>query len=406
MDPVFKHLLILMVIVWSVAVILRRIGLPTILGELVAGVLLGPAVLGWVEPHKTIEVLAQMGIFFLMLHTGVTTQPREFFKAMKSSFGIAIVGAIVPFSVSVWVAIAFGLEWQPAIFVGLTMTATAVVITLKIFRDLGLHDTHMARIVVAACVVDDLLTLLFFSIFLSTLSGQALSFESIFTICGKVILFFSIVILAGIWLYPLLKHPFQHREGKGFTFVLVLGLSFGLFAEAIGLHMILGAYMAGLFFREEVANIELIKKVEDRLYGIAYSFLGPIFFISLGFHITFSALEGSGLWFVLALTFACAIGQIVSAGGMALREGFSRLESICVGVGMMGRAEMAFVLASLGFHMKAISSEVFSILIFTTFLLNIMTILGLKMISVKLQKETGTRDNPQPEDEESSVIFP
>ena len=135
MDPTFKHLLMLMVVVWTAAVLLRRVGVPTIFGELIAGVVLGPAVLGWVRPNETIEILAEMGIFFLMLHTGVTTEPREFFKAMRSSIWIAVVGAVVPFSVSMGVAVMFGLPLQPAIFVGLTMTATAVVITLKIFRD-------------------------------------------------------------------------------------------------------------------------------------------------------------------------------------------------------------------------------------------------------------------------------
>ena len=404
MDPVFKHLLILMVIVWTVAVVLRRIGLPTILGELVAGVLLGPAVLGWVEPNKIIEILAQMGIFFLMLHTGVTTKPREFFRAMRSSLGVATVGAIVPFSVSMGVAFMFGLDWKPAIFIGLTMTATAVVVTLKIFRDLDLHNTRMARLVVAACVVDDMLTLLFFSLVLNILNGQALDLESIFAIFAKVIVFFGIVVGTGVWLYPYFKHPFQNRDGKGFTFVLVLGLSFGLFAEAIGLHIILGAYMAGLFFREEVAHVALINKVEDRLYGIAYSFLGPIFFISLGFNITFEALQGMGLWFVLTLTFVCAAGQIVSAGAMARREGFTWVESLSIGVGMMGRAEMAFVLASLGLSMQVISNEVFSILIFTTFLLNIMTVIGLKACAIMLKKEGIAHDDkilaPHPLDDD------
>ena len=151
--------------------------------------------------------------------------------------------------------------------------------------------------------------------------------------------------------------------------------------------MILGAYMAGLFFREEVAHKILIEKVEDRLYGIAYSFLGPIFFISLGFHVTFDALQGQGLGFVLALTSACAVGQIVSAGGMARREGFSWLESLTVGVGMMGRAEMAFVLAALGLSMNAISEDVFSILIFVTFLMNMLAIIGLKVCAIYLKKE-------------------
>ncbi|MEE8575605.1 MAG: cation:proton antiporter, partial [Thermodesulfobacteriota bacterium] len=84
MDPIFHELLILLVVIWSVAVLLRKIGLPTILGELVMGVMLGPAVLGWIEPSRVIEILAEMGIFFLMLHTGVETEPREFYEAMKN----------------------------------------------------------------------------------------------------------------------------------------------------------------------------------------------------------------------------------------------------------------------------------------------------------------------------------
>ena len=390
MSPIFQHLLILLVVVWTVAVLLRRIGLPTILGELVAGVILGPAILGWVRPSETIDVLAQMGIFFLMLHTGVTTEPREFFKAVRSSLGIAVVGAAVPFAVSLAVALAFGLSLQPAVFVGLTMTATAVVITLKIFQDLKLHKTHMARLVVAACMVDDLLTLLLFSLALNLFNGEPVNIESIFAIIAKVVVFFGLVIASGKWFYPLFKHPFHHREGKGFTFVLILGLGFGLLAEAIGLHIILGAYMAGLFFREEVANPILIQKVEDRLYGIAYSFLGPIFFISLGFHVSFEALHGTGLWFMLALTLTCAVGQVISAGGMARREGFSWNESLIVGVGMMGRAEMAFVLSSIGFSMHVINQEVFSILILVTFLMNLMTIVGLKMCAVSLSQKTSS----------------
>ena len=163
MDHVFRDLLILLVVVWSVAVVFRHIGLPTIMGELMMGVILGPAVLGWVELNEIIEVLAQLGIFFLLLHTGVETSPREFFAALKKSIGIATVGALVPFGVSFGVAIAFGLDVVPAVFIGLTMTATAVVITLKILYDLGLRNTRVARVVVASCVIDDLMALVAFS---------------------------------------------------------------------------------------------------------------------------------------------------------------------------------------------------------------------------------------------------
>ena len=140
MESIFHSLLMLMLVVWSVAVVMRKIGLPTIMGELIMGVVIGPAVLGWVTPNEVIETLAHIGIFFLMLHTGVETEPREFYAAVKDSFGIAIVGAVVPFTVSMGVAMAFGLDMVASVFVGLTMTATAVVIKLKNIRDLGFNN--------------------------------------------------------------------------------------------------------------------------------------------------------------------------------------------------------------------------------------------------------------------------
>ena len=188
------------------------------------------------------------------------------------------------------------------------------------------------------------------------------------------------------WGFPLLKHPFRNRDGHGFTFVLVLGLAYGLVAEAIGLHIILGAYLAGLFFEEKVASRELVQKVSDRLEGIAYSFLGPIFFVSLGFHITFDALKGESLAFVLVLTVVLLVGQIVSAGSMARLLKFSWLESFSVGVGMCGRAEMAYVIAALGFQLGAFDAKVLSVMIFVTFLVNIFTSAGLKFCAPGLHK--------------------
>jgi Kef-type K+ transport system membrane component KefB len=386
MDHVFRDLLILLVVIWSVAVVFRHIGLPTIMGELMMGVLLGPAVFGWVELNEIIEVLANLGIFFLLLHTGVETSPREFFAALKKSIGVATVGAMVPFGVSFGVAIAFGLDVVPAIFVGLTMTATAVVITLKILYDLGLKDTRVARVVVASCVIDDLMALVAFSFVIGIIQHGDVDALALGWIALKVALFFGGGLAIGYWGFPLLKHPFRNRDGHGFTFVLVLGLAYGLVAEAIGLHIILGAYLAGLFFEEKVASRELVQKVTDRLEGIAYSFLGPIFFISLGFHITFDALKGEGLALVASLTTVLLVGQIVSAGSMARLLKFSWLESVSVGVGMCGRAEMAYVIAALGFKLGAFDANVLSAMIFVTFLVNIFTSIGLKLCAPGLHK--------------------
>ena len=384
MHEVALDLLILLAGIWLVAVTLRPLGLPTVMGELIVGVVVGPAVLGLIEPGEAITLLAEIGIFFLMFHAGVETQPLEFYDALKRSLGVAIVGAIVPFSASYGVATAFGLSWVGATFVGLTMTATAVVITLKSLKDLGLSNTRVARVIVASCVIDDLLTLVFFGLVIGMLSGGSFEPINIAITLGKVVLFFGVAVLLGRFVYPRLSLPFRAEGGKGFTFVLLVAFAAGLFAEAIGLHMILGAYLAGLFFEEKVAHPNLVKVVADRSYGIAYSFLGPIFFISLGFSITFD-ISASAVAFLVTLTLAVIVGQILSAGSMAMRMGLPVREALTVGVGMCGRAELAFILASLALAQGAIDKPVFSVLIFTAFVLNLFTPLALKGCAVLLE---------------------
>jgi Kef-type K+ transport system membrane component KefB len=158
-----------------------------------------------------------------------------------------------------------------------------------------------------------------------------------------------------------------------------------LLAQAIGLHIMVGAYIAGLFFEEKVADKKLYDLVNDRLYGLSYSFLGPIFFISLGFHITFN-LSADSIWMLAALTAMVLIGQVISAGLMARRMHFTWLESLTIGAGMCGRAEMAFILASVGIDLGILNSELFSVLVFTAFLLNLLTPLMLKGCAVLLEK--------------------
>ena len=332
MHEVALDLLILLASIWLVAITLRPLGLPTVMGELIVGVLLGPAVLGWIEPSDAITLLAEIGIFFLMFHAGIETQPVEFYDALKRSLGVAIVGAIVPFSISFGLALLFGLDYIGATFVGLTMTATAVVITLTSLKDLGLANTRVARVIIASAVIDDMLTLVFFGLVIGLLAGGTFEPVSLLIMVGKIVIFFAAALVLGRFIYPRLTLPFHSKGGKGFTFVLAMAIAFGLFAEAIGLHMILGAYVAGLFFEERVAHPNLVRIVKDRAYGIAYSFLGPIFFISLGFSINFD-ISISGVAFILTLTLAVIVGQILSAGGMALRMGMPPREALTVGVG-------------------------------------------------------------------------
>ena len=185
MHEVAVDLLILLAGIWLVAVTLSSS----------SGCWWGPAVFGLIEPSEAITLLAEIGIFFLMFHAGVETQPSAFFDALKRSLGVAIVGAIVPFGVSFGVATAFGLDPVGAVFVGLTMTATAVVITLKTLNDLGLADTRVAQVTVASCVIDDLLTLVFFGLVIGVLSGGSFEPMDVAVTLAKVVAFFGLAVL-------------------------------------------------------------------------------------------------------------------------------------------------------------------------------------------------------------------
>ena len=213
MHDVALDLLILLAAIWVVAITLRPLGVPTIMGELIVGVLLGPAVFGFIEPSEAIQLLAEIGIFFLMLHAGLETQPVEFFDALKRSVGVAIVGAVVPFGVSFGVALLFGLSFVGATFVGLTMTATAVVITLKSLKDLGLANTRFGRVIVASCVIDDLLTLVVFGLVIGVLSGGSFEPINIAITLAKVVAFFGLSAVLGRIVYPRLTLPFRSLNG-------------------------------------------------------------------------------------------------------------------------------------------------------------------------------------------------
>jgi len=387
-QSIFHQLLILMIVVWTVAVLLSKVGLPTIMGELVVGIILGPALLGLVEPNEVIDTLAQMGVFFLMLHTGIDTRPRDFFPALKRSWGVAFLGAVIPFSVSTSCALYFDLPWQTALFIGLVLTATAVVVTVKTLKELNLQNTTMAQVIIASSMIDSFVSLFLLSFVSAAISGQSMEVLDLGLMLGKVIIFFGVSFFVGYYLYPKFTYPFKNRNGKGFTFILAISLAAGLFAELLGLHIILGAYLAGLFFEETIADHKLFRRVKDRVFAFSYSFLGPIFFISLGFHLDVNVFEGANLYLIFALTTFCFLGQIISAGGMARLIKFTPTESFTIGVGMCGRAEMAFIMAALGLDSGVISQEVFSVLVFTSFILNLVTVVGLKGCSILLKRQS------------------
>ncbi len=373
------NLLMLMVIVWTTGVICRIIHQPPVLGELTAGIIFGPAFLGLITPNEMLSILSELGVFFLMFYAGLETNPLDLKKYRLQSSLVGIAGFIIPFGVSYLTCQLFDLPNVQSLFISLGLSITAIAVSARVLHDLELTDHHVTPVIIGASIIDDVLALSFFTaiVDLGTNHGSINWLVFAFTM-GKVILFFALAIGIGIWLYPKIGRHFSSRSSKGFTFALIMALLFGLLAEIAGLHIIIGAYMAGLFVREGVVSQELLTKISDRFVSITYGFLGPIFFVSLSFHVTFSIFD-SHLLLTLCLLLAAISSKLIGAGAGALAGGLNRKEATIVGLAMNGRGAVELVVASIGLQLGLINDEIFSILVLIAFVTTSMPPISMKL---------------------------
>jgi Kef-type K+ transport system membrane component KefB len=378
-------ILLIMTVVWGVGMLFRAIKLPLLLGELLAGLIIGPAVLGWVHETEAIKILAEFGIFFMMLHAGLETEPKQLFQASKSGIWIALGGVVLPVLLGVVLARAFGVDWIQACFLGIALSITAISVTVKIFKDMNYGDTHIKNIVMAAAVADDILAFFLVSVLLSIAGGHELTVAAIGFLVIKLLAFFGTILFIGEKVLPhLAQRFFNSSGGKAFTLTLVVALGFGFIAETMGIHFVIGAYMAGLFLKEEFINDDVYAKIEDRLFGMSYSFLGPIFFVSLGFHLSFGDfLDWNSFLFLVLFILAGVLGKVFGAGLLARWTGQSWRNAGIIGFSMNGRGAVELVLATIGLEAGIITESMFSMLVVMAFVTTFITPIGLKFLLPK-----------------------
>jgi Kef-type K+ transport system membrane component KefB len=279
----------------------------------------------------------------------------------------------------VWIATLYGYEPLQAAFIGMALSTTAISVTAKIFRDFKFSGSNIAHQVMGAAIMSDIAAFIMLSIILAIAEKGAIQPSEVFLLVGEVALFFGGIILAGTKLIPISQKVFESKGFKAFTFTLVIAFAFGWFAEYIGLHYILGAYLAGLFVKEEVIHPEVYRKIEDRLFGLSYSFLGPIFFISLGFHVDFAIFQDPRIvGFFILITLAAIIGKFIGAGGLARLLGAPRQDALLVGISMNGRGAVELIIALIGLEIGLIDASLFSVLVFMAFTATLIMPLALK----------------------------
>ncbi|WP_303720529.1 cation:proton antiporter [Malonomonas rubra] len=373
------NLLMLMVIIWTTGVICRIIHQPAVLGELTAGIIFGPAFLGLIVPNEMLATLSELGVFFLMFYAGLETNPMDLKRYRFHSCLVGVAGFLIPFGISYLTCQLFSLPMLQSLFISLGLSITAIAVSARVLHDLELTDHAVTPVIIGASIIDDVLALSFFTAIIDLGTNQgAINWLHFGLTMGKVILFFAVAIGMGIWLYPKIGHHFASRSSKGFTFALIMALLFGLLAEIAGLHLIIGAYMAGLFVREGVVSPELLTKISDRFVSITYGFLGPIFFVSLSFHVTFSIFN-THLLLTSILMLAAIFGKVLGAGSGALASGMNRKEATVIGLAMNGRGAVELIVASIGLQLGLINDQIFSILVLIAFVTT-----SLPPISIKL----------------------
>lgn len=362
------NLLMVMCIVWSAGVLFRRIKQPPVLGELLAGIIFGPSLINLIHPDPTLEVLSELGAFFLMFYAGLETNPFDLQRMGKLATAVGVGGFLVPFIMGYSVChFAFKTTVVQALFIGLGLSVTAIAVNARVLNDMRLQEYRVTPVIIGASIVDDVLSFALFSAIITLASGAGrLDLWALGHDLFKVLVFFGLSILIGLQIFPRLSQYFSGREAKGFTFALIMALLFGLMAEVSGLHIILGAYMAGLFVREGIVHPELFQKINDRFVSITYGFLGPIFFVSLAFHMNFKIFTThAGLIAILLLV--AVIGKIIGVGAGTLLGGMNMKESAVVACAMNGRGAVELVIASVGIKLGIIDDVFFSILVVIAF---------------------------------------
>ncbi len=355
-------ILILLVITRTFGELAERVRLPALVGELTAGIALGfllkyfadsLPVLSAAVHSETYTSIVGLGMFFLMLLAGIRMEPLDFARSSKSAIMVAVGGMLVPIGAGFGLGLAVIPEspykFVQCLFLGVALAITAVPVAVRIFMDLGVLETRVGKTVIAAALWDDVLSLFLMALMVAAIAENgtgSFGLETMVPVVGKVLLFFAVTIPLGLYVFPLLGRYFKHLKFPevDFSMLLIAALAFAVFAEFMGLHLILGAFLAGMFFHPKVVDADIYSRVEQQMSGITRGFLAPVFFVSVGLHLDFSAVaQVPG--FVIVLISIALVSKLVGSGLPAYWTGLSARESLMVGVGMSGRGAVELIIA-------------------------------------------------------------
>ncbi len=345
-----------------------KIGQPSVLGELLIGVILGPSLINithlpFITSHEIgafIKEIGEIGVLLLMFLAGLELHLSELAKNRRASLLGGSLGVIIPILLGYLIGVFYEFDTAHSVFLGLTLGATSVSISAQTLIELKALRSRVGLGLLGAAVIDDMLVILFLSAFLALQSGgDALQILLVFV---RMVAFLAASVAFGLWVLPRIsKYVSQLSISQGVvTLAIIIMLLYGVAAEVFGgMAAITGAFIAGLMFSRTRQKSD----IEHGLRSVAYSFFVPIFFVNIGLSVNIRELDVNALWVMLFISIAAVFGKIVGSGIGAKLGNFSWRESLQLGIGMISRGEVGLIVASVGLETDLLSSDLFSAII-------------------------------------------
>lgn len=336
----------------------KKLRMPSVVGALIAGIVLGPAFLNIVEPSDLISSLSEIGVIVLMFAAGLETSVSDLKRAGLKAFVIALLGVVIPLGIGYWIGSFYNIgsdAWIHNLFLGVILTATSVGITVETLKEMGCMSTESGNTILAAAVIDDVLGI----VCLTLVTGMADSSVNISMVLVKIVAFFIFSGVAGVLLHKAFAWWFDHDSRGGLQRYSIVSFAFALLMayaaeEFFGVADITGSFVAGLI----ISGTSQCSYVTRRIGTLSYMLITPIFFASIGLKLSPIHFSMELLELVLVLCVAAVLTKVLGCGLGALMCKYSPKQSLRIGCGMVSRGEVALIVANKGMAM-GILPEVF-----------------------------------------------
>lgn len=386
---IFKDIAIIVIFAKAFGILARKLHAPQVVGEIIAGLIIGPSVLGLVKLNDFLSVCAEIGVVFLMFSAGLGTDLKALMKTGPKALAIACAGVAVPLAGGTLLYMMFygfapwGSEkFLTAVFIGVIMTATSVSITVETLKEMGKLQTELGTTILSAAIIDDVIGILV----LTFVIGFKDPDSKPLWVMLRTVAFFALAMIVGFIIYKIFKRIDKRYPHTRRIPILALALcfSFAYIAERFfGIADITGAYVAGIV----LSRLKDSAYIEEKMDTGSYMLFGPIFFASIGLKTSLDGMSFDLLWFSIGFVLVALVTKIIGCGLTSRLCGFRGSDPLKIGVGMMTRGEVALIVAQKGLSSGMISPVYFTSVILLIIVSSIITPIILKLIFSRDEKK-------------------